>query len=386
MRALDANTRLWQAKSPAPKANASNAGRPKMRKPVRTSQTFGGPISIGHQTSQAIGAPGHQTSQAAQSAPTSPNVGNKDNSRAAADRGSLTRIGRAKSEELKSQGKKVSIVEDKSQRPAKSKSKWRSAFIKLKAIHGFADAFGVDVLRDAAQEWEVNRRQNRAEAPKQVFLKLAEKGENRTRKHKLLRMKSAKALREVFQGISLTDDNDYITVHDFIRHVKASAPKLVDQATKMFDKLHNMTENDSHAIEGAVDFSKLLRCLWPGLSDDQVKDIVSMARAPKQAALTKKSITKNLNTVKEIFDVLNCSKSGFLTREEALEGIDNGQLVVELQELSYLFGPPNTSYAKSHVHFEEFFAWWCSDHHAAIKDYIDDGQQQQSAFPTGLFN
>ena len=94
-----------------------------------------------------------------------------------------------------------------------------------------------------------------------------------------------------------------------------------------------------------------------------------MAKAPPP--VTKCSMFRDIETVKEIYDALNSSKSGFLSREEALKAIDNGRLVTELTELNYLFGPPNTSYAKSHVHFQEFFAWWCSDVHEQIKDYIN---------------
>ena len=351
VRAMDANSKLWRAKPPVPKgkpAAAGNAGLPRIPKPVGTSQSSGGPIS----------------------GPTVPRLTSPNDGQDGDDVDDL-RTGIAKSAELKA-GNKVSDI--RKLKASKSKRQWKSAKVKLKAVRDFADVYGgAEGLRDAANEWDENRRQNRIEGPKQVLLKLAEKGENGTRKHRLLRKKSVLALRQVFQGISLTDDNGYITVHDFVRHVKASAPMLVDQATRMFDKLHNMTESDdSQVAEGTVDFSKLLRCLWPGLSEDQVKSIASMAKSPGGGSVG--GASKQIDTVKEVYDVLNSSKSGFLSREEALKGIDDGHLVTEVAELNYLFGPPNTSYARSHVHFEEFFAWWCSDLHAAIKEYID-GQQ-----------
>ena len=367
LRALDANSKLWQGNSsPVPKghsaaANNGNAACRKTRKPVRGSKTINGPLCGPNRND-------HKSTRQTTRASTNVNArrdGDIDDSRSIADGASPARV-RSRSGILKV-NQKVSNTKAQTN-PANSTGKWRSAFTKVQTFLALADTFGVDGLHDAAREWGANNRP--IKPPKQVLLKLAETGEGGTRKHKLIRRKSAKALRQVFQGISVTDDG-HITVHDFVRHVEASAPMLVDQATKMFDKLYNMAgkRRDSQRAERAVDFSKLLRCMWPSLSEDQVKDIASMAKAPPP--VTKCSISRDIDTMKEIYDALNLSKSGFLSREEALKAIDSGRLVTEITDLNYLFGAPNTSYAKSHVHFEDFFAWWCSDIHEQIKDYIN---------------
>jgi Ca2+-binding EF-hand superfamily protein len=217
----------------------------------------------------------------------------------------------------------------------------------------------VDSLRHAISSMDVTASERKQQ--KHMFLR-----GDKSRKQ-MLRAEDMKSYVAAFQGISVAD-NGTVQLEDFMKHVNEASPKLADHAMSMYENLVRKSKND----DGSVDAGAMLRVLFPGICDEDVRNIIEMCKAkPRQTEeqIRQEHMLKLLDEAKELFRVLDTKDSGFLSRADAIEATRSGLLDMTDVDMEEVFGKRGTSTDRPFVAFDVFFEWYsASDLTSIIAD------------------
>ena len=169
--------------------------------------------------------------------------------------------------------------------------------------------------------------------------------------HKLVRRTSAKSYLLAFEGINVAHDGT-VKLQELVQHLENNAPALARHAAGMFDSIHRRAVKSTKTkvpCDG-IDFASLLRTLFPDTTEREIRDIIEMCR-PEEAPLpTESKYLAQLEEAEGIFEELNKTGSGYLSREEMEQAGWEG--------LEELFGTEGTSREVKQVSLREFFAWY----------------------------
>jgi hypothetical protein len=210
---------------------------------------------------------------------------------------------------------------------------------------------------------------------------LDNRGNSRAFGVKLVRSSSMKTYMGIFDGIAIGEDGT-VQYEDFMRHLRDRAPNLAEHAGSMFDVLKRENKKKAAAMAGAVmaaaaangrgggsgdapateptgvAFTSLVGVLFPGASPHEIQALLAMCKKRDDGEETLGSMLGKLDEARDVFEVLNKTGSGFLTRAEMKSAIRNGLTDLTDKDVLDLFGKIGTCFERGVAPFGVFFEWY----------------------------
>jgi len=192
-------------------------------------------------------------------------------------------------------------------------------------------------------------------------------------KSRMVRSSSMRYYLSAFEGIKVDSDGK-VTLENFLLHVQQCAPGLRQHAMSMYETLQRKADSglEQRGKEG-VDFATLLQVLFPGASKQDIKVMVRMSQSQIHSREEQEMISE-LEESKAVFDSLNKSRSGFLSRAEAMSDLSSdAQLNINLDDL---FGREGTSIERHQVPFEDFYEWYTGVSISSLTDCLTEPEPE----------
>ena len=220
----------------------------------------------------------------------------------------------------------------------------------------YASYVMVESLRKAINGMNVPE-QDSKKKPKHMFLR-----GDKTHK-KLLRAEDMRSYVAAFQGMAVADDGT-VQLEDFIKHMNESSPTLAGHAMTMYENLMRKSKKQ----DGAVDAGAMLRVLFPAICDEDVQNIIDMCKSKprNEDKIRQDHMLKLLDEAKELFQSLDTNDSGFLSRDEAIQGVRDRLLDMTPTDIKEVFGKPGTSTDRPYIAFDSFYAWYSASDLSSI--------------------